>query len=127
MWQTHDVSPKNRAATADSAALNEDNEMMALTAQSRDSLQSVQSEANLPKAEADQTKKTASGDQPTYTADTIPPVSGLKRLSETADSLHITWDEIPGVAGYRVYRRDDNTANADYMLYTDVKKSGMHL
>ena len=58
-----------------------------------------------------------------YTADSIPQVTGLKRLSEKPDSIRIGWDEIEGVDGYRVYRRDDNKAGSNYALFMIAKSS----
>lgn len=82
---------------------------------------------------ADGTKKTScvpkaeETELPTYTADTIPQVTGLCRLSEKADSISIGWDEIEGVEGYRVYRRDDNDPGADFSLFSTVKNAGLNI
>ncbi|MBQ3329817.1 MAG: fibronectin type III domain-containing protein, partial [Ruminococcus sp.] len=75
------------------------------------------------------TDKPATADQkaPTYTKDTIPQVTGLCRLSEKADSLKIGWDEIDGVQGYRIYRRDDNDPQADYKLFSVVNRAGLDI
>ncbi len=62
-----------------------------------------------------------------YTADSIPQVTGLKRLSEKPDSIRIGWDAIEGVDGYRVYRRDDNKAGSDYALFSIAKTAGMDI
>ncbi|WP_407383978.1 L,D-transpeptidase family protein [Ruminococcus sp.] len=61
------------------------------------------------------------------TADTIPPVTGLCRLSEKADSISIGWDNIEGVRGYRVYERDDNDPNADFFLFSTVRRPGLNI
>ena len=62
---------------------------------------------------------------PTYTASTIPQVTGLCRLSEKEDSITIGWDDIPGVKGYRVYRRDDNDPDSDFKLFSTVNRAGL--
>ena len=62
---------------------------------------------------------------PTYTASTIPQVTGLTRLSEKADSITIGWDEIPGADGFMIYRRDDNDPEADFRLFSAVQKAGL--
>lgn len=64
---------------------------------------------------------------PTYTADSIPKVTGLSRLSEKADSIRIGWDAIPGVKGYRIYRRDDNKDGSEYKLFSIVNKPGLDI
>ena len=63
----------------------------------------------------------------TYTADTIPQVTGLSRRSEKPDSIRIGWDKIDGVDGYRVYRRDDNVSGSDYKLFTIAKTPGLDI
>ena len=62
-----------------------------------------------------------------YSADTIPQVSGLERLSEKPDSIRIRWDAIDGVDGFRVYRRDDNVPGADYQLFSITRTPGMDI
>ena len=63
---------------------------------------------------------TAQSDQPVYTADTIPAVTGAKRIGDSADSLTLGWDRIPGVSGYRVYWRDLNQENSGSHLFSTV-------
>ena len=81
---------------------------------------------------ADEAVKTTAGksDQDhktTYTADSIPQVTGLQRLSEKPDSIRIGWDEIEGVDGYRIYRRDDNASGADFALFSIAKTAGLDI
>ena len=64
-------------------------------------------------------------DPPAYTKDTIPRVTGLSRLSEKADSIRIGWDDIPGIQGYRIYRRNDNDPAGDFKLFSAVKRAGL--
>lgn len=80
------------------------------------------------KAPAEDTEKPATTDEiPSYTAGNIPQVSGLTRLSEKADSILIGWDDIPGVKGYRIYRRDDTKEGADYALFSIVNRPGLDI
>ena len=79
-------------------------------------------------AEPAQPRQTAdSEDTPTYTADNIPAVTGLTRLSNKEDNIHILWDELPGVDGFRIYRRNDNKEDADFMLFSIVKTAGLRI
>lgn len=80
-----------------------------------------------PQSTKDKSNKEAQSEQPIYTASTIPQVSGVERLSETADSIRIGWDEIAGVKGYRIYRRDDNEEGADYAIYSVVNRAGLNI
>ena len=65
-------------------------------------------------------------DVPSYTADTIPAVEGLTRIGESSDSIVLKWDDIPGVAGYRVYRRDIDK-DESYMLFSSVSSNELRI
>ncbi len=75
--------------------------------------------------EAVKTETIAKDEKKEYTADTIPQVTGLKRLSEKPDSIRIGWDPIDGIDGYNIYRRDDNTDGAGYTLFSIAKTAGL--
>lgn len=75
----------------------------------------------------DKSNNKIESEEPTYTASTIPQVSGVERLSETADSIRIGWDEIAGVKGYRIYRRDDNEIGSKYAIYSVVNRAGLNI
>lgn len=92
-------------------------------------LRTVTGERSFAAATPDEAVKTASNhsedEKKEYTADTIPQVTGLSRLSEKPDSIRIGWDKIDGIDGYRVYRRDDNVSGSDYTLFSIAKTSGL--
>ena len=80
------------------------------------------------KAPEEEAEQTATPDEsPRYDSDNIPKVSGLTRLSEKADSITISWDDIPGVRGYRIYRRDDTKEGADFALFSIVNMPGLDI
>ena len=92
----------------------------------------VTGERSFGAATADEAVKTTAStpdEQPqhTYTKDNMPKVSGLTRLSEKADSIRIGWDDIEGIDGYRIYRRDDNNPDADFKLFSIVPKAGLDI
>ncbi|WP_405343048.1 L,D-transpeptidase family protein [Ruminococcus sp.] len=95
-------------------------------------LRTVTGERAFGASTADEAVKTTAGrsDQDhktTYTADSIPQVTGLQRLSEKPDSIRIGWDELEGVDGYRIYRRDDNASGADFALFSIAKTAGLDI
>ena len=61
---------------------------------------------------------------PSYNAGNIPAVTGLTRQGESADSITLVWDAIPGIKSYRVYRSDIDSG-ASYTLFTTVNSAGM--
>lgn len=120
---TRDVPMAQRDSKGlDASAAVKETDMITLVAGKRDFIAATPDEA----AKQDK-KSTADEAQVTYTKDTIPQVTGLSRLSEKADSLLIGWDEIDGVQGYRIYRRDDNVSDSEYQLFSVVNRSGLEI
>lgn len=121
MLQTRSVSmaAADKSGLAASHAVPESDLMKTVTDE-RDFGAATPDEAHKPK-----TAEKSDDTQPTYTKSTIPKVTGLSRLSEKADSIVIGWDDIEGIQGYRVYRRDDNASGADYSLFSTVRKAGL--
>lgn len=63
---------------------------------------------------------------PSYSAGNIPAVTGLTREGESADSIRLIWDEIPGITSYRVYRCNLD-AGEDYKLFTTVNNHELQI
>ena len=63
---------------------------------------------------------------PSYNAGNIPAVTGLTREGESADSIRLIWDEIPGITSYRVYRSDID-AGEGYSLFTTVNNHELQI
>ncbi|MBQ3284617.1 MAG: L,D-transpeptidase family protein [Ruminococcus sp.] len=122
---TRSVSPKEMNIDAFVASKGvKETDMIKTVAGDRYFAVSTADEAQ--KAEADD-PATADQEAPTYTKNSIPQVTGLSRLSEKTDSLKIGWDEIDGVQGYRIYRRDDNDPESDYKLFSVVNRAGLDI
>lgn len=80
-----------------------------------------------PPTEADAPDAATSDEPSALTADSIPAVTGLTREGESADSLRLLWDEIPGVQGYRVYRQDLNTEGSGCVLFSTVTNTTLDI
>ncbi len=73
-------------------------------------------------APADKSKENT----PSYNAGNIPAVTGLTRLEEESDGITLSWDDIPGITSYRVYRCNLD-AGGNYSLFTTVNNPGLKI
>ena len=62
-----------------------------------------------------------------YDGGKVPAVTGVTRIGESADSIILCWDEVSGVQGYRIYRRDMTREDADYTLFSTVQHAGLDI
>lgn len=124
---TRDTQPAGRDPNGIAAAAAVDETALLKIVTSNNQITATRDEAQKADEEEIIQKAATDDETPTYTADTIPQVSGLRRLSEKADSILISWDDIPGIKGYRIYRRDDTKDGADYELFSIVNRPGLDI
>lgn len=69
----------------------------------------------------------ATGDEAALLEGDVPAVEGLARVGESADSITLSWYEISGVSGYRIYYTDLNAEGGEYKLFSTVKRAGLEI
>ena len=69
----------------------------------------------------------SSAEPPVYTKDNIPAITGLERVSESADGIVLKWDDIPGVKGYHIYWQDLTAKDPSYHHFATIPSAGLDI